>query len=190
MPPKSRDPLCKVPPAFPQLCWPVGRSFPILPNKDYQMKIKTSFANTPQYVLKSGNQPIYPTIKFDALDTTCICVYGFSDKPLYDEFINNASRILTPYPLVKLYLANQIAEANSAETNGVCLSLVILDATDPAQHVVSVATMSAVLLALQEKAMQVPVEFELGFDPVTVSYQVKKRDSKGTLPHEPKYIVQ
>ena len=154
------------------------------------MKNRTGFANTPCYLLKSGNQPIYPTINFDDPGTTCICAYGFSDKPLYDEFIKNANQPLTPYPLVKRYLANQIAEANSAETNGVRLSLVILDATDPAQPVVSVAKMAAVLLALQEKAMQIPVEFELGFDPVTASYQIKKRNSKGVLPHEPKYIVQ
>ena len=154
------------------------------------MSKRTGFANTPCYLLRSGNQPIYPTVNFDDPDTNCVCVYGFSDKLIYDKFIKNTKQLLTPYPLVKRYLANQIAEANSAETNGVRLSLVILDATDPAQPVVSVATMAAVLLALQEKAMQIPVELELGFDLVTASYQIKKRDSKGVLPNQPKYIVQ
>ena len=146
------------------------------------MKITARFANTPYYVLKSGNQPIYPTINFDDPDTNCRCVYGFSDKPIYDKFIKGADQVLTPYPLVKGYLVNQIAGANSAETNGVRLSLVILDATDATQPVVSIATMATVLLALQENAMQLPVDFELAFDPVTVSYPMKRRDSKGIFP--------
>jgi hypothetical protein len=135
------------------------------------MPKKTDFANTPCYVLRSGNQPIYPTINFDDPDTNCVCVYSFSDKPNYDKFIKSAGQLLTPYPLVKGYLSNQIAEIDSSDTNGVCLGLVILDATDLAQPVLSAATMAAVLLAQQEKAKQVPIEFELVFDPETTSYQ-------------------
>lgn len=135
------------------------------------MTKKTDFANTPCYVLKSGNLPIYPTINFVDPDTNCVCVYGFSGKPIYDKFIKRAGQLLTPYPLVKGFLANQIAEVGSTESKGASLSLVILDATDYEQPVLSAATMAAILLAQQEKAKQVPVEFELVFDSETTSYQ-------------------
>ncbi len=153
------------------------------------MKNQTGSAATPQYVLKSGSQPIYPTVNFDDSTTKCTCVYGFSDKPIYDQFINNASQLLTPYPLVKGYLANQIAEADSAETGGVRLSLVVLDATDPVQSVVSVATMASVLVALQEQAMHTPIVFELDFDLATASYHINRRDSREILPNLPMQLV-
>ncbi len=148
----------------------------------------TDFTSTPKYVLKSGNQPIYPTINFDDPETSCICVYGFSDKPIYDKFIKNANQLLTPYPLVKGFLANQIAEVDSAGMNGVSIGLVILDATDLTQPVVSAATMSAVFDAQQEKAKHVPIEFELVFNSKSGCYL--KRDSKLGPPVAPMYITQ
>ena len=146
------------------------------------MTIKARFANTPYYVLKSGNQPIYPTIGFDAPDTSCSCVYGFSDKPIYDKFIKGADQLLTPYPLVKGFLTKMIDDQDSLESKRVCLGYVILDATDGAQPVLAAATVAAVLLAHQEKSKQVPIEVELILDPETASYCVKKRDSNGILP--------
>jgi hypothetical protein len=135
------------------------------------MSKRTDFANTPWYVLKSGNQPIHPTIKFNDSDTHCICVYGFSDKPIYDRFIKNTTQELTPYPLLKGFLSSQIDKADSVETEGVCLTLVILDATDPAQPGLFAANMATVLLAQQEKAKQVSIEYELVLDPETTGYQ-------------------
>ena len=148
------------------------------------------FANTPYYVLKSGNQPIYPTIDFDDPDTSCSCVYGFSDKPIYDKFIKGADQLLTPYPLVKGYLTKMIDDQNSRESKRVCPGYVILDATDGGQPVLAAATIAAVLLAHQEKSKQVPIEVELVFDQDTASYHVKKREAKGALQIEPKHIVQ
>ena len=133
---------------------------------------KTDFADTPCYVLKSGNLPIFPKVVGDDPDADCVCVYGFSNKLVYDQFIKNAAQPLTPYPLVNGYLANQIAVIGSDDTNGAGLRLVILDATDPAQPVLTAATMAAVLLAQQEKAKQIPVEFELVYDPETNSYRL------------------
>ena len=124
-------------------------------------------------MLKSGSQPIFPTVSFDEPDTICVCIYGFSDKPIYDDFISCAGQLLTPYPLVKGYLVNQIADADSTDSIGVGPALVILDATNPAQPVLAAATMAAVLRAQQEKAKQVPVEFEFVFDSETASYQIK-----------------
>lgn len=135
------------------------------------------FANTPCYLLKSGNQPIYPTIQFVDPDPVWACVYGFSDKPIYDKFIKSAERLLTPYPLVKGYLTKLIDDADSGGTKSGCLGYVILDAIDPTQLVLQAATLEAVLTAHLDNATQVPVEVELNFDPVTVSYRLKKCDS-------------
>ena len=111
------------------------------------MSKKTSFANTPWYVLKSGNQPIYPMINLAEPHTPCECIYGFSDKAIYDVFIKGAGEPLTPYPLVKGYLSHQLDAAGSAETKRDRLRLVILDATDQAQPVLLATTMASVLLA-------------------------------------------
>ena len=138
------------------------------------MTNKTDFAPTPNYVLRRDNQSICPTIKFDGAETSCVCVYGFSDKPIYDEFIGNSNQPLTPYPLVKGYLANQIEESQSADTKGESLRLVILDATDLKQPVLLAATMATVLQAQQDKAAEVAVECELIFDPDTSCYQLAK----------------
>ena len=141
-------------------------------------------ANTPLYVLHSGNQSIYPTVNFDDPDTNCVCVYGFSDKPFYDKFIKNAGQLLTPYPLVKGYLSNRIAEAKSAETNGIPRRFVVLDAVDLTQPRLFAASMATVLLAHQEKAKKVPVEFELVFNSKTASYSFKS-DSEKMPPRTP-----
>ncbi len=148
------------------------------------MTTTTEFASTPCYVLKSGNQPIFPTINLEDSSKTCICVYGFSDKPIYDKFIDTAPQLLTPYPLVEGYLANQIAEAEATAPNGVCL--VILDATDPTQSVLSAATMAEVLRAQQEKARQVSIVLELAYDPETASYFV----AGGSIPIPPSEPIQ
>ena len=141
-------------------------------------------------VLKSGNQPIYPTIDFDDPDTSCSCVYGFSDKPIYDKFIKGADQLLTPYPLVEGFLTKMIDDQDSLESKRVRPGYVILDATDGGQPVIAAATIEAVLLAHQEKSKQVPIEVELAFDQDTASYRFKNCSSKGMLPIEPKYIVQ
>ena len=137
------------------------------------MSSESNTTSTPFFVLKSGNQAIHPTIEFADQDTNCVCVYGFSAKPVYDKFIKNTEQHLTPYPLVKGYLANQVAESTSSGNERNDLRLVILDATDFEQPVLSAAKMGTVLLAHQEKAKQVPIEYELIFDPKTTCYSFK-----------------
>ena len=144
------------------------------------MTNKTDFADTPKYVLRDEGQPVHTTINFEDPKTSCTCVYGFSDKRIFDEFNKNAKQHLTPYPLVQGYLTNQIAEAETAGMQGIGIGLVILDATDPTQAVVSAATMAAVLGAQQEKTKQVPIELELVFSSETGGYL--KHDSKRTPP--------
>lgn len=152
------------------------------------MSKRTDSANTPRYVLRNGNQAIYPSIRFDNPDTDCVCVYGFSGKAIYDKFIKSTEQALTPYPLVAGYLLNQIDDTCSDEAPGDRPRLVILDATDQAQPVLLVATMATVLLAQQEGVKQVSVEYELVFDPETTGYRFKD-DSTIELPIDPLCIV-
>ena len=141
------------------------------------MTNKTNF-DTPKYVLKSGNQPIALTINSDDPTASCVCVYGFSDKLIFDAYKKNDKQPLIPYPLVKGYLANQIATAESAGKKGADTGLVILDATGPTQPTVFAATMAAVLNAQEENTKQVPIEFELIFNSETDCYF--KHDFKET----------
>ncbi|QEG21077.1 hypothetical protein [Mariniblastus fucicola] len=140
------------------------------------MTQQTLEASTPCYLLKHGSQPISVPIHPDDPNANCVCVYGFSDKPVYDQFVKTATRLLTPYPLVKGYLANQLAtDSISAdtisETETVLRRLVVLDATDESQTVVLAASMASVLAAQQQGAKRVSVEYELTFDPSTKSYR-------------------
>ena len=151
------------------------------------MSQKTESANTPFFVLKNGNQPVNPTINFDDPNANCVCVYGFSDKSIYEKFIKSSGQLLTPYPLLKRYLENQIAEIDSAGTKAVCLGLVVLDATKTTQPLLSAATMAAVLHAQQEKAQKIFVEYELAFDPKTASYFFKSSPQQ-MPPRSPAYI--
>ena len=126
---------------------------------------------TPFYILKSDKQPIFPTITFDEKNSGCICVYGFSDKPIYDKFIQSTDKLLTPYPLVGGYLENRIAEA-AAPDKEISLCLVILDATNRSQQTIVAATMATVIEAQQDKDSQTPIEFELTLDSATGNYSI------------------
>ena len=128
------------------------------------MTKKTALADAPKYVLKSGNQPVAPTVILDDSKKSCVCVYGFSDKRIFDEFNKNSKEQLTPYPLVTGYLANQISAAEAAGADKVAACLVILDAKSPTHPIVSAATMAAVLDGQHEKAKEVPIELELAFN--------------------------
>lgn len=147
----------------------------------------TDFIDTPRYLLKSGNQAIFPTINFENPDTNCVCVYGFSDKPIYDKFIESADQLLTPYPLVKGFLVNQIAEVN-LDGGGAHLAVVILDALGLEDPILSAASMATVLLAQQEKTNQVQAEFSLSFDTNMNEYRFDKGNTQLT-PTTPHYLV-
>ena len=156
--------------------------------KIHKMSPRTDFANTPWYVLKRGNQPIQLEISSDDPEIQCVCIYGFSDKPVYDAFIKSVAQVLTPYPLVKGFLSSQIDAADSGKARGDRLQLVILDATDQAQPVLLAATMATVLLAQQEQAKQVPAEYELVFDPEIAGYRLSN-DSNDVSAIDPLHVV-
>lgn len=131
---------------------------------------------TPNYVLRSDNKPFSPAIEFadteNETDANCVCVYGFSDKPIYDTFLKSVSQLLTPYPLVKGFLQREITEGEEAATLGHSMRLVVLDAAHLSQPILKVATMVAVLRAMQENEKQVPVEYELAYEAGTQSYRL------------------
>lgn len=157
-------------------------------NRCPAMPKQPTHAANPFYILRSGKQSIYPTINTDDPNSNCVCIYGFSDKPIYDKFIQSTDRLLTPYPLVDGYLKNRIADEATATGNQPSLQLVILDATHFSQPTISAATMAAVLLARQEKSSQTPVEFELTFDSETRSYAIQVNSGEQSSGETPSIV--
>ncbi|MFK7768442.1 MAG: hypothetical protein AB8B55_14570, partial [Mariniblastus sp.] len=135
--------------------------------------MSTKISETPRYVLNNDKQAFMATIKSDDPKTKCVCVYGFSGKLIYDQFVKSAGKPLTPFPLVKRLLSNHIDEENRKCSGGDCSTLVILDATDETQSVVSAASMASVLLAFEEKKAQIPIQFEFVFDAQTKKKKIK-----------------
>jgi hypothetical protein len=126
---------------------------------------------TPNYVLLERTQRIGPELL--ALDSgqDCIAVYGFSDKQPYDEFCENSELALTPYPLVKGYLRNQLEEA------GDTLLLVVVDAAGPDESHLNAATMQSILKAQENHSSQVTVSHRLTRDEQSQAYRVEKNSS-------------
>ena len=162
--------------------------FSLLMNRCRAMTKQSTHAATPFYVLRSGKQSIYPTINVDDPNSNCVCIYGFSDKPIYDKFIQSTDKLLTPYPLVDGYLENRIADEAAATGDQPSLQLVILDASNFSQQTISAATMAAILLARQEKSSQTPVEFELTFNSETSSYTIQANSGERSSVETPSIV--
>ena len=123
---------------------------------------------TPYYVLMAANHRIGP--EFVQIDSgvECTLIYGFSDKGPYDKFWQNSPQTLTPYPLVKVYLRDQV------EAAGEGLKLVVVDAAGPDEALVHAATMQAVLEAHESKTTHVAVTYRLTFDPGANAYELEE----------------
>jgi len=124
--------------------------------------------NTPYFVLMNGKQRLGPVLLPTDLTSTSAAIYGFSDKPPYDLFLANCELALTPYPLVKGYLKNQIADARDG------IQLVVVDAAGPNETQVNAATMSSVLEAQEKKSERVTISFHLMLDRDSQAYRVEK----------------
>ncbi len=97
----------------------------------------------PRYVLRSGPGLAGPDVMSASEgESKAISIFGFSGKPQYDAFLGHSVGLLTPYPLVKRYLQDQL------DLSGDALKLVVLDATDPAQSIMYAATMQSVIEAM------------------------------------------
>ena len=134
------------------------------------MTLSTVSVSTPKYVLMDDDGRIGPHLVPSPGGHTCLAVYGFSGKAFYDRFISASSLSLTPYPLVRGDLRNQLELAGNE------LALVVVDAAGPDEPVLEAALMQAVLLAQESKAMQVTAQHRLVLEPSTKAYRAPKAD--------------
>lgn len=130
---------------------------------------------TPHYVLKQGNQPSRPNlVAIDLSDPTtqATVLFGFSDKPEYDTFHASCLSLeLTPYPLVKRFLIDQL------ESEGQELKLLVLDAITPCDPCLNATTFQAALHALLNGLNAVPITHHLRFDDVLSQYRIETATS-------------
>lgn len=119
----------------------------------------------PRYVLRDGRHPVGLSISHDST-VSVSAIYGFSDKPQYDHYLAQCTQLLTPYPLVKGFLQNQI------EASPDSLQLVVLDATSPTQTRLEAATMEAIFEALKLKQETICASHQLSLDPMSATYRI------------------
>lgn len=137
------------------------------------------FVNTPRYVLLDGKQRLGPKLLPAHAGTEGMAIYAYSDKPPYDLFCANCKLALTPYPLVKGYLKNQITDSGDA------IQLVVVDAAGPNETQLNAATMKSVLEALEQGSQRVTISFHLMLDPVSQAYRIEKASSDMDMPSRP-----
>jgi hypothetical protein len=130
------------------------------------------FAVTPRYVLRDGSHPSGPSVMQTEGQAEANVIFGFSDKPQYDAFLQQSLIALTPYPLVKGFLQNQVDLA-AAALGLMAFQLVVLDAGGPQQSILRAATMKAIREAFDHKQDSVEVTHELTFDAKTGLYRIE-----------------
>lgn len=129
---------------------------------------------TPYYVLMDQKTPFGPTVSDPILNVEYTAIFGFSDKAPYDSFCRECSLPLTPYPLVKGYLRNQLGTSGHDDASERCVKLVILDASGPRAPNVHAATMLAVLEAQEKGTAHVTSTQNLTFHPETHAYHFEE----------------
>ena len=131
------------------------------------MSINKLLVNTPCDVLLDGEQRLGPKLLALPDGPKYEAIYGFSSKESYDLFCANSDQPFIPYPLVKGYLKNQIADS------GDTVQLVVVDAPGPQETQLNAATMNSVLEAQEQKANHVTVSFRLMLDRESQAYRLK-----------------
>ncbi|MBC8870801.1 MAG: hypothetical protein H8E44_15365 [Planctomycetes bacterium] len=132
------------------------------------MPISPVVADTPNYVLMDGNRRVGPRVVQFHAGIECSPIYGFSHKGAYDKFCMNSQLALTPYPLVKVYLRNQVGAPGDG------LKLVAVDAAGPREPCLHAATMEAVLEAQKNRTAHVTAAYRLVFDREAKAYTVEE----------------
>lgn len=125
------------------------------------------FAKTPRYVLKDGAYPTCPSVLQVSSEDHATVIFGFSDKPEYDIFLSASSLLLTPYPLVKGFLKNQI------ELNKDSMKLVVLDAISSRQPTLHAATFQDVVESLELNSDAVAVTHRLVKEETSSDYRIE-----------------
>lgn len=126
--------------------------------------ISNTICLTPRYVLHEDRQPIGPDVSEDSAGRSFVAIYGFSGKAAYDAFIANSEGDLRPYPLMKGYLRNRLAE-QADETY-----LVIMDANGPVTASVDAATIEHVLAAQDQADAQLASDLLLTYSGSSKAY--------------------
>lgn len=127
---------------------------------------------TPYYVLMDQKKTaVGPTVTDPILNVEYTAIFGFSDNAPYDSFCNESSHPLTPYPLVKGYLRNQLGHDDASQQ---CVKLVILDAPGPRAPYVHATTMLAVLEAQEKGITHVASTQHLTFHLETHAYHFEE----------------
>jgi len=108
-----------------------------------------------------------PNIVHEYTGDHCLPIYGFSSRETYEAFRTNCDLMLTPYPLVKRFLQEQIDAASDSPR------LVVLNATFPNAARVEATTMEAVLTAQTTKATQVATTYHLVLDLAENAYRIE-----------------
>ena len=130
------------------------------------MPTTATFVDTPFYVLMDGKRRFGPEVAPLPSGTTCLAVYGFSDKGHYDKFCTKSQVALTPYPLTKFYLHEQ----SDGPDGG--LNLVVVDAAGPDEPCLQAGTMEAVLQGQADRTPHVPAAYHLTLVPEDAAYRV------------------
>lgn len=124
--------------------------------------------STPRYILLDGKQRLGPQLLPANSNPLARAIYGFSDKQRYDQFCANSDQSLTPYPLVKDYLQQQVIKSSDVA------ELVVIDAAGPSDPSLNAATVNAVLEAMENKADLLTVSFKLTRDQQSQAYRVEQ----------------
>ena len=122
----------------------------------------------PRFVLKHGLDAIGPANQDLDNGEAAFVIYGFSDKPEYDLFRSQDTRLLKPYPLVARFLIDELRNGTIAK------QLVVLDAMCSKQEVVFATGMRELLDAFNDKLDKMDASHELILDGSTEVYQLKR----------------
>ncbi len=131
------------------------------------MLTRTAATSTPYFCQMDGQRPIGPVTTVHG-GVECEAIYGFSSKRMYDHFCSRSPSKLKPYPLVKVYLRNQVERTDAG------LKLIVIDAAGLDESFLSAATATAVLEAHENQSAVVCAAYRLVFQPQTTTYLVRE----------------
>lgn len=118
-------------------------------------------------MLQQDSQPIGPDIVQGLHGQSVLAIYGFSGKAAYDTFIANSEGDLRPYPVMKGYLSNHLANKD-VETY-----IMILDAVGPVAESLDAAAFESVLDAQSKSKPHLVRDFQLTFIAASHAYSVE-----------------
>lgn len=130
------------------------------------MTVEELTMKTPRYVLLNNKQRMAPQLLAQPGGPKYEAIYGFSTKQSYELFIANSDLPLTPYPLVKRYLRERMAESASV------IPLAVVDADGPLAAQLNTASMENVLASQETNANRVAISFQLTRDQDSGAYVV------------------